>query len=145
MIIRKYHAKDLDSLTSLMEDLGYPTSRENMMPRMERIQSNPMYFTFVAEASGAVVGMIGVHLAHYYEDDGCATYISALVTKREYQGKGIGTSLMRYVEEWAREQGSNTIVLTSGIKEERLKAHAFYKARGFEINGYRFVKKFNLV
>ncbi len=28
-----------------------------------------------------------------------------------------------------------------GIKPERVKAHEFYKANGFEITGYRFVKR----
>jgi len=32
-------------------------------------------------------------------------------------------------------------MVTSGMKEDRLKAHEFYKSVGFKITGYRFVKK----
>jgi len=49
--------------------------------------------------------------------------------------------LVQYVEDWSKMNGSEIIALTSGIKDERRKAHEFYKSVGFEITGYRFVKK----
>ena len=141
MIIREYRPEDLEALTALMRDLGYPTDIDNMQNRLERIHSTPMYYTFVAEETASVVGMIGVRLVYYYEDDGLAAQIAALVTKREHQGKGIGRALVQYVEEWALEKGAAVLFLTSGIREERMQAHEFYKGIGFEITGYRFVKK----
>ncbi|CAM4480371.1 GNAT family N-acetyltransferase [Paenibacillus tarimensis] len=141
MIIRNYNSNDLEALTALMADLGYPTNTASMEHRMKLIQSNPTNVTFVAEVQGNVVGMIGVREVYYYEEDGTAAQISALVTKQEHQGKGIGKALVRYVESWALEKGIQVLTLTSGIKEERVKAHEFYKAIGFEITGYRFVKK----
>jgi hypothetical protein len=41
------------------------------------------------------------------------------------------------------ERGANNLYLTSGNKPERKKAHELYKRMGFEITGYRFVKKIN--
>jgi len=58
MIIRDYQSKDLESLTELMSDLGHPSNQADMKSRIEKIQSNPMYFTFVAELDGEVVGMV---------------------------------------------------------------------------------------
>ncbi|MGG1615027.1 GNAT family N-acetyltransferase, partial [Paenibacillus phoenicis] len=49
--------------------------------------------------------------------------------------------LIKHVEAWIQEKGFNALYLTSAIKEERLDAHEFYKKLGYEINGYRFVKK----
>ena len=63
------------------------------------------------------------------------------MTKKEFRNRGIGKALIKCVEEWAVMEGSEVIVLTSGIKEERIKAHDFYKSIGFDITGYRFVKK----
>jgi len=143
MIIRSFHPNDLESLCELMVDLGYPSDLENLRKRMEKIQTNPMYFTFVAEIDEKVVGMIGVRQLYSYENDDVVTQVSALVTKSEYQGRGIGKALMRFVEDWAVSNGSTVIVLTSGIKENRLKAHEFYKSIGFEVTGYRFIKKLN--
>ncbi|MNZ97458.1 hypothetical protein D3C78_1166960 [compost metagenome] len=49
--------------------------------------------------------------------------------------------MVQYAEKWASDQGSKMLVLTSGMKPERMRAHEFYKARGFKATGYRFVKK----
>lgn len=141
MIVRDYHPDDLEACCSLMDDLGYPSTLEKLRNRMERIQLSPMYFTFVAEVNDKVVGMIGVRQLYSYEHDEIVTQISALVTKHEYQGKGIGKALIRYVENWAVAHESTVIVLTSGIKENRVSAHKFYRSVGFEVTGYRFVKK----
>ncbi|PZD97296.1 GNAT family N-acetyltransferase [Paenibacillus sambharensis] len=120
MIIRNYHSNDLEALTELMADLGYPTDMVSMEYRMEIIQSSPTNFTFVAEDNGHDVGMIVVREVYYYEDDGASAQLSALVAKQEHQGKGIGRALVRYVESWALERGIKVLTLTSGIKEERV-------------------------
>jgi GNAT superfamily N-acetyltransferase len=139
--IRLYSQDDLVSLTELMADLGYPTSIDKMRRRMEFIEAVPLYHTFVAVINEQVVGMMGIRQVYYYEEDGLVTQISALVTKEGFQGQGIGSALVKHVEEWAIKQESNCLYLTSGIKPERVKAHEFYKALGFEVTGYRFVKK----
>ena len=139
--IRPYHPDDLESMTDLMNDLGYPTTVDRMKHRMEQMEAAPHCHTFVATIDEKVVGMIGIRQVHFYENDGCATQISALVTKKQYEGQGIGTALVRYAEEWALQHKSNVLFLTSGMKPERIRAHQFYKDRGFEITGYRFVKR----
>jgi GNAT superfamily N-acetyltransferase len=142
MEIRTYnHLNDLESITELMSDLGYPTSIEMMTNRMKKIKELSLYHTFVALIDKKIVGMVGCRDVFYYEDDGFVTQISLLVTKKEYQKQGIGRALVTFVEEWASKKGSNGLFLTSGIKPEREKAHKFYKDLGFDVNGYRFVKK----
>ncbi|WP_373231327.1 GNAT family N-acetyltransferase [Cohnella sp.] len=139
--IRDYLSSDINELASLMGDLGYPSSTEDMNRRMNLIESNPNYKTFVAVLSDKVVGMIGINTIMNYESDDSVTHILALVTLTDFQGQGIGRSLMNFVEEWAISHGSGTLYLTSGIKEERKRAHEFYKQLGYEITGYRFIKK----
>lgn len=141
--IRAYHSNDVEAVTDLMADLGYPTDIQSMQNRMDAMELNPSYFTFVATKEEMVVGMIGVRLVHYYEGDGVAAQISALVTSNQYRGQGVGKELIRFVENWTKEKGLNSLHLTSGIKPERMAAHDFYKKMGFSINGYRFVKKLN--
>jgi GNAT superfamily N-acetyltransferase len=141
MIIRDYKMNDIAGLCDLMNDLGYPTNLESMKNRMGLIQSNSMYFTFVAEVNDEIIGMIGVRQVYSYENDGLSTQISALVVKKEFQGKGIGKRLVGFVENWALMRRSKVLFLTSGLREERLATHEFYKSIGFQITGYRFVKK----
>jgi GNAT superfamily N-acetyltransferase len=145
IMIRKYSSTDLVALTDLMTDLGSPSSVEDMKKRMDLMESNPYYSTFVATLNDKVVGMIGVRLNITYTNNKLKTQIAALVTKKEYQGQGIGSALIKYAEEWAKSKGSDFLYLMSGIREERLKAHEFYKNSGFEITGYRFVKRLKSV
>lgn len=142
--IRPYAQEDIESLTELMTDLGSPSSIEEMEERMKLIESRTNYFTFVATLNEKVVGMIGVRQNFTYTSNKIKTQISALVTKKEYQGQGIGKALITFIEEWTRSNGSDFLYLTSGIKEERFNAHEFYKKNGFEITGYRFVKRIRL-
>ncbi|GMK41321.1 N-acetyltransferase [Paenibacillus sp. CCS19] len=139
--IRLYEPSDLAAVADLMGDLGYPSTIADMERRMNVMASNPFCHTFVAEQDGQAVGMIGIRISTNYEVDDVVTYISALVVKSNYRGQGIGKQLIRFAEDWSIHNGSNVLYLTSGIKEERKAAHAFYQSLGFEITGYRFVKK----
>jgi ribosomal protein S18 acetylase RimI-like enzyme len=141
MEIRKYNSSDIVQFTNLMTDLGYPSSLEEMKLRMERIESNPNYFTFVAILNKTVVGMIGITFHNTYTNNNVKTQITSLVTKKEFRGQGIAKKLVRYVEEWANSKGSDFIYLLSGISEQRITAHELYKYLGYKITGYRFVKR----
>jgi N-acetylglutamate synthase-like GNAT family acetyltransferase len=139
--IRQFRMTDLEELIELMKDLGYPTNLLDMKKRMEKILNIPMYNTFVAEYESKVVGMVGIREIYTYEEDTPFVQISAIVTSHTLRGRGVGKKLVDYVEKWAIQKGANTVFLTSGNKPERENAHAFYKNAGFEINGYRFIKK----
>ena len=140
-MIRKYETRDLTALCELMHDLGYPTNERNMEARLERMNQDSIYNTFVAEIEQNVVGMLGVRKLYTYEIDEAVIQLSALVIKQDYQGRGIGKRFIQFIEQWSKQQGIHTIILTSGIKKEREHAHEFYKKAGFEVTGYRFVKK----
>lgn len=139
--IRPYVSTDVTDLMQLMTDLGYPSTVEDMKIRMELIESNPYYSTFVAIMGEQVVGMIGVRLQITYTNNNLKTQISSLVIKQEYQGKGIGSALIQHVKKWSKNKGSDFLYLMSGMREEREEAHKFYQKLGFEITGYRFVQK----
>ncbi len=141
MVIRLYQDKDLKDLTKLMSDLGYPSTEEQMKERLKQIHNTPNQYTYVLEHEGAVISMIGIRLFHYYEGDGLAGQITAFVTKEAYQGKGYGTKILTFVENWLLSQGVNMIFLNSGIREERVKAHEFYKKHGYEQTGIKFSKR----
>ncbi|MEI5906423.1 GNAT family N-acetyltransferase [Bacillus spongiae] len=140
MEIRKYKFDDIAQFTHLMADLGYPASIDEMKVRMKRIESNPNYYTFVAEKEKVLVGMIGITIHTTYTNNDEKIQITSLVTRKEYRSQGIARALVKFVEEWSIRRGSNFIYLLSGISEKRVKAHELYKYLGYEITGYRFVK-----
>ncbi|MEW9033331.1 MAG: GNAT family N-acetyltransferase [Planifilum fimeticola] len=141
MLVREFTLKDTEAAAELMAHLGYPTSAGSMNRRMERICSDPMYRTWVAEYHGRVVGLVGARKVILYESDQIAIQVAALVTDPGYRGRGIGRALLRQAEKWAEQEGAAQIYLTSGNRPERRDAHRFYKQSGYEITGFRFSKR----
>ncbi len=136
--IRVAGKEDVGALASLMTELGYPSSVEDMGRRFEGISSDPSYETFIAGSGDEVVGMIGIRLERTYEADASCARIMALVVSSEHRGRGSGRALMCAAEEWARRRGAEAIVLTT--HKRRAGAHQFYRSMGYEATGYRFYK-----
>jgi|SRR5699024_3333305 len=111
-----------------------------MQSRFSKISSNSLYNTQIAEENGVIVGMVGMMLGFHYEKNENYIRIVALVVDSEYRKQGIGERLIEKMEEWAKEQGANKIVLNSGNRSERNDAHHFYVRRGFEGSATGFYK-----
>ena len=141
MHIRTANIHDIKALTSLMEQLGYPTTEDQMTGRLQALAAHPSYHTLVAEMDGHVVGMAGLCQSLFYEQDGCYVRIQAFVVDDYYRRKGIGQKLLEAIECWAVEQGASALVLNSGNREERNAAHQFYKQQGFEGKSTGFIKQ----
>jgi GNAT superfamily N-acetyltransferase len=54
----------------------------------------------------------------------------------EWQGRGVGKTMMQYALKMAGRKGCYRVMLSSSLKRER--AHTFYEALGFERHGYSF-------
>ena len=139
--IRDAFEEDSSALSSLVTELGYPTTPEQMEVRLRSIAEQPSHKTLIAEAGGTIVGMIGACIGYYYEHDGTYLRVLAMVTSATTRNKGIATALLTAVEEWGKEQGASSVFLNSGNRKEREAAHAFYLKRGFEAKSTGFVKK----
>src|ERR1041385_1260861 len=124
--IRKFQSNDILDLTDLTNELGYPTTIEQMTLRMKAIIHLDNYWTFVAELNSRVVGYIGLNLNHFWEQDGYFIRIQALVVKKEYRRLGIGQKLIEQSEILARQVGAKLILLNCGNRDERKSAHSFY-------------------
>lgn len=62
-----------------------------------------------------------------------------VVVAATHRSKGIGKLLCDEVEQLARREGCETIMLDAYLENE--KAHAFYEREGFVRRGYHFLKK----
>jgi GNAT superfamily N-acetyltransferase len=141
MEIREATVNDTEILALLMEQLGYPTTIESMKTRFKNIHSNPDYRTLLASYDGKIVGMIGLVKGYYYEMDGSYVRIVAFVVDSNYRGKGIGKKLLNEAESYARSIGARGILLNSGNRPERYRAHQFYKHMGYAEKSIGFVKR----
>jgi len=140
IIVRDLVFDDIAQLTLLINELGYPTSVDEMGNRFKTISSHPDYKTIVAVANDEIVGVSGLCKGMFYEMSGMYMRILVFVVKRGWHKQGIGKQLIRASEYWAVEQGLNTVLVNSGNRDERIDAHAFYKRMGYAVKSSGFVK-----
>ncbi|MEM9722992.1 MAG: GNAT family N-acetyltransferase [Bacteroidota bacterium] len=138
--VRKANQRDIPALKDLINQLGYKTSLDEMKIRFENISRHLDFLTLLAEVDHEVVGMIGATKNYSYEYNGIHIQIVALSVSRAYQNRNIGKVLVSSVENWARELGSNRVLVNCGNREERKIAHLFYAKMGFEANSLGYVK-----
>lgn len=131
MIIRPIKFKDIPVMQSLITQLGYPCTLEQVQSRFEHLFTLRDYMTFVAEEDDIVAGMVGFSKQFAYELDGPLVRVLALVVDESYRNQGIAEKLMTAVETWAKTEKCVAIFLNSGNREERVPAHNFYKKLGF--------------
>lgn len=139
-MIRTATEKDVEDLAKLMGELGYPTTTKEMELRFNKIDSNPLYNTLLAEIDGKIIGMIGMFIGFGYEKNEDYIRIVALVVDSKYRKQGIGGELIQATEEWAMKKGVKKLALNSGNRSERDGAHHFYTNKGFEGSATGFYK-----
>jgi ribosomal-protein-alanine N-acetyltransferase len=85
---------------------------------------------FVAEENGMIVGFGRVH---FYRRNKSAYVINILVDAG-YRRRGIGSLLLKTMEEFARENGARVIMFDTAI--DNIPALNLYFKNGFKICGY---------
>jgi GNAT superfamily N-acetyltransferase len=109
--------------------LGYPTSREAVAERLERLLRRSGEAVLVAESpSGQVIGWIHGSEQELLES-GRHCEILGLVVDPEYQGQGVGRRLVVAVERWAVMRGLEQIAVRSNVL--RTDSHPFYERLGY--------------
>ena len=154
VLIRQYDpTADYSALRACLVELqtweqslepGLPASEEAADPYLAEVFRNCAENSgriFLAEADGAVVGLICV-LAKVLPsaDDGIApyAYISDLVVRAAHRGRGVGRELMMRAESFAREFGAKQLKVGVLVCNEA--THAFYRAGGFRDYTVQLVK-----
>lgn len=128
MFIRKAEISDAAQLCALSSQLGYDVEEGQMIDRLTKIIGDADHAVFVTETEHAIAGWVHVHGRHLLESSPFAE-IGGLVVDSRHRRKGIGESLMRQCEEWAREKGYAIVRVRSGSK--RKDAHEFYQRIGY--------------
>lgn len=165
MVIRRALQSDAAAIAELIGQLNgrQPTVRDVEL-RLDFIEMSPIEELFVcekaqepeggeSEPSGSedntgsaddtkgpvLLGCMGFRLRENIEDLTRYGEVSMLVTNQAYRRQGVGRKLMEFAERMAEERGCIGTWLVSGTSREE--AHLFYREMGYEITGYRFVKR----
>jgi GNAT superfamily N-acetyltransferase len=138
--IRPALPADAPVLSELLTQLGYPATVSEVRQRLRAFSNSPALAAFVAtNRYGEVVGLITAHIIASIHDNNPVAWLTTLVVLEDARGAGIGSALVRHVEQWAAGKGAQRLSVTSGI--HRQATHEFYEKRDYERTGLRFTKR----
>ena len=129
LMIRDAVLADCPVITRLnREEMGYDYPVEKTVTKLQKLLNSPSDRIFVAAIGDSVVGYIHVHdydviYAPHIID------VLGIAVATQYRRMGIGRSLLKAAEEWALQDGAESIRLVSGAT--RVGAHAFYQSCGY--------------
>jgi GNAT superfamily N-acetyltransferase len=108
---------------------------EEIVKEMMQLSNFKMIGAFI---DGKIIGISGYVISRMFY---CAKFlrISNLIIDNKYRNKKIGTKMMRFLEEKARNNNCKHIILDSFIGNK--KSHSLYFREGFFIRGFHFMKK----
>lgn len=96
------------------------------------------YHLFGGFVKGEIVGVAGVlfkHVLHHTRH----TWFYDLVVDESQRELGYGTSLVKFVEEWADERGCEYVALASPLSKDG--THQYYENQNYEKWGYIIEKE----
>lgn len=127
--LRRARPGDAGRLAELCGQLGYPSSRGALGPRLAAILPDEDQAVYVAQdAEGDVVGWVHVSLRPLLVT-GPQAEICGLVVDGAHRRRGVGRLLMERAECWARDRGCLAVQLRSNV--EREVAPLFYEGIGY--------------
>ena len=126
--IRPARVDDAADIARLATELGYPSSETQMRDRIARLLQSDAYFLVVAEQDSQVIGWIAAERRLLLESGERADIVGLIVTESARRG-GVGEALVKAAEQWAMQQGLDTMAVRSSIA--RLESHPFYERVGY--------------
>ena len=132
--VRSARASDSPALSALFGELGFPCSPDEVADRLGFARD----LALVAVTEGRVAGVVTLNVMHVLHRPAPVGRISALVVAEADRGSGVGRTLVAAAESALALQGCGLVEVTSNFQLD--KAHAFYRAIGYEATSYRFRK-----
>lgn len=137
--IRDAVEEDSQAIADLLGQLGYENEPDQVAARIHFLKPSAADRILVAVVDGKPAGVTSLHLLPYFHSGEFVCRISALVVGDAYRSSGVGTVLLETIESFARQNGCQSVELTSA--ERRIEAHDFYSHRGYNRAGIKFYKR----
>jgi GNAT superfamily N-acetyltransferase len=138
--IRSAKSEDFESVFPLFRQLwpDKPINKEELLKVFKRSAESKTDELFCCEINGEIIAFCAYAIVNNLWQEGCISYVYAMVVDEKYRGQGIGTALIKEAIKNSEESGMKRIELDSGFPRE--KAHKFYEKLGFEKRAYLFSK-----
>ena len=146
---RRATRADLSAIVRMLADdeLGSQRERiEDPLPEpyylaFEQISKDPNHELIVAERDGEVIGTLQLmFLPSISYQGGLRAQVESVRIDKHFQSQGIGSQMMKWAMDRARQRGAHALQLTS--HKSRVDAHRFYERLGFK--GSHLGMKINL-
>jgi len=129
-----------DELGSRRERLEDPLP-ESYYAAFEQINRDPNHELIVAECDEEVIGTLHLmFLPSISFQGGLRAQVESVRVDKRFQSQGIGSQMMRWAMDRARQRGAHAVQLTT--HNSRVDAHRFYERLGFK--GSHLGMKINL-
>lgn len=129
--MREATLNDIDVLSDLIFQLGYPISVADMTQSLNTYLNSNNYYVYVAVVNEEVVGVASVIINDYFHKIGRIAIVTALCIDEKHRSAGIGKLLMNFVEQQAKYNSCNFVELKSGLHRVKDGSHDFYKKLGY--------------
>ena len=130
MNIRLAKQSDASAIAELAGQLGYPTSTEQAIGRLNILLNSVDDIIIVMEGEEMqIVGWVHVHARPSLIDSPFAE-IGGLIVDEAHRSASVGRLLVAEAEAWAKARGLANLWVRSNIVRDR--AHHFYEQLGFQ-------------
>jgi GNAT superfamily N-acetyltransferase len=137
--IRPAVESDRPALASLMAELGYSISLDDMRHNLQAVAASADDEILVAEVGGQVVGLIGIRIHLVIHRVGHVGEYTSMVVSASHRRLGIGQALVAAAEQWLSARGVTSFRVASNNRRKD-EAHRFYTALGYEATHTMFRK-----
>lgn len=94
---------------------------------------------WLLEFDGQIAGYMAAIFGYILEFGGRQTFLDELFVSPAFQGKGIGSAALQFLEEESRQSGAR--VLRLEVTRSNSRALALYERRGFELHDRQTMSK----
>lgn len=136
LTVRQAHRADVAAIVAMLADDPLGATREApddpapYLAAFTAIDADPNQYLAVAEVGGELVGTLQLtYLPGLSHRGAWRAQIEAVRVARSHRGGGLGTALVRWAVDTAREHGCHLVQLSSNAS--RTDAHRFYTRLGF--------------
>ncbi|MDA1758908.1 GNAT family N-acetyltransferase [Bacillus cereus] len=130
--------EQLHEILPVLQQLRTKISKEETGTLFRKMKKENYQLFSLRNADDEVVSLAGVAICtNFYNKK--HVFVYDLVTADEHRSKGHGNVLLSYIENWGKENGCESIVLTSAFA--RIDAHRFYEREGYDKVSYSFLKE----
>ena len=132
--IRKSVSSDLDSISNLLNQLGYNPQIDQIKNTIDSTTSE----VYIAEDSGIIVGLMSLIYFDYFPTTEKICRITSIVVDETQRNKGIGSKLIEFVKSEGKKRKCMGIEITTST--ERHETHVYYEKLGFVKTSFRYYK-----